>query len=176
MARLLITILLLFVLASVKADCFDDAGARFKVHPDLLRAMGEQESNLQADALGPVLKGGHRAVGLMQVNTVHLPELAPYGIKRDDLMEKCVSVHVGAWIFARYRVKVGDTWAAVGVYNTGPYSEDTGAQSRYIAAVRRRFERIQSARHRGASALPGAKPSSEQVRASVKTMTVWEAE
>jgi soluble lytic murein transglycosylase-like protein len=176
MGRHLILFMMVFVLASARADCFDGAATRFATHPDLLRAMGEQESNLRPDALGPVLDDGNRALGLMQVNSIHLPELARYGIKREDLMNGCVSVYVGAWLFARDRSKVGDTWKAVGVYNTGRNSKNTDAQARYIAAVRRRFERIQSGRRREAATLVSAPVVKGTAVADARAMTVWEAE
>ncbi|MFS2023493.1 lytic transglycosylase domain-containing protein [Massilia sp. CT11-137] len=145
MARQLIAAMLALAAASVRADCFDRAAARFGHNADLLRAMAEQESGNRADALGPVLADGNRALGKMQVNSVHLPELARYGVTRRDLMTDCGSVFVGAWIFARYVALVGPTWRAVGIYNTGPASDNHAAQARYIAAVRRRFERLQRA-------------------------------
>lgn len=146
MARRVIALLIWCACSLAHADCFDRAAARFHTNADLLRAMAEQESFNRADAIGPLLRDGNRAVGTMQVNTVHLPELAKYGVTKKDLMTECGSVFVGAWIFARYASRVGHTWEAVGIYNTGPASRDRAAQARYIAAVRRRYERIRRKR------------------------------
>jgi soluble lytic murein transglycosylase-like protein len=150
MVRCLITLALLLASAGVRADCFDRAATRFGHNSDLLRAMAEQESNNRDDAVGPRLADGNHAIGKMGVNTIHLPELGMYGVTREDLLTECGSVFVGAWIFARYVSQVGRTWYAVGVYNTGPKSKDRAAQDRYIAAVRRRFERLQRERSRAA--------------------------
>jgi soluble lytic murein transglycosylase-like protein len=146
----LITFALLLASAGAQADCFDRAAARFGHNPDLLRAMAEQESNNRDDAVGPRLADGNHAIGKMGINTIHLPELETYGVTREDLLTECGSVFVGAWYFARYVRQVGRTWFAVGVYNTGPNSKNRDAQDRYIAAVRRRFERLQRERRRAA--------------------------
>lgn len=148
MARCLIAVWLLLAAPLAHADCTDRAAARYRLDPDLLRAMAEQESYNRVDAVGPLLADGNRAIGKMGINTIHLPELGTYGVTRADLLTECGSVFVGAWIFARYVGLAGDTWQAVGIYNTGPKSRNAAAQARYIGAVRRRYERIRSERLR----------------------------
>lgn len=128
------------------ADCVERAAARFGLDADLVWAVAEQESFNRIDAVGPLLADGNRALGKMGINTVHLPELARHGVTRSDLFTECGSVFVGAWILARYVSQAGSVWEAVGFYNTGPRSGNREAQGRYIAAVRRRYERIRAAR------------------------------
>lgn len=166
MARCLIVLLFMGVCSAVWADCFDRAAARFNLNPDLLRAMAEQESRYRDEAVGPLLPDGNRALGKMQVNSVHLPALARYGVTRHDLMTSCGSIFTGAWIFAGYVRRVGYTWQAVGIYNTGPASKNRAAQERYIAAVRRRFERIQRER---------ARPTQRPVQVA-SNLAVWRTE
>lgn len=178
MARYLIALLFISACSAAQADCFDRAAARFKLNPDLLRAMAEQESGQRPDALGPILADGNRGLGQMQVNSVHLPELAKYRVTRQDLMTTCGSVFTGAWIFAGYVRLVGYTWQAVGIYNTGPASKNYAAQARYIEAVRRRFERLQRKRavaeqQRG---LQTAMQSAHQPGQFVSSMAVWGSE
>jgi len=179
MARCLIALLLVAGSSVAHADCFDRAAARFKLNPDLLRAIAEYESNNREDAVGPLLADGNRALGKMQVNTVHLPELAKYRVTRDDLMTTCGSVFTGAWILAGYVRLVGYTWKAVGIYNTGPASKNRAAQDRYIAGVRRRFERIQRDRAPAAQQ-PGTQralaSASQQLVQVAGNMTVWRSE
>lgn len=146
MARYLIVLALLLASVPARADCTDRAALRFRLDPDLLRAMAEHESRNRVHAVGPLLPDGNRGLGKMQVNTIHLPELERYGVTRADLLSECGSVFVGAWIYARYLALVGSMWQAVGVYNTGPKSKNVAAQARYIAAVRRRYERIKRER------------------------------
>ena len=171
MARYLIALGLLLLAVGARGECFDRAAARFRLDADLLRAMAEQESNNRADAIGPLLADGNRALGKMQVNTVHLPELERHRVTKQDLLTECGSVFVGAWIFARYTSLAGDMWTGVGFYNTGPKSKNFDAQARYIAAVRRRYERIKRARAQGVY----AQRPRELVRAA-RTMKTWESQ
>jgi len=171
MARYLIALGLLLLAAGARGECFDRAAARFRLDADLLRAMAEQESNNRVDAVGPLLPDGNRGLGKMQVNTVHLPELERHRVTRQDLLTGCGSIFVGAWIFARYTVLAGDTWTAVGFYNTGPYSKNFDAQARYKAAVRRRYERIKRTR----SQRVHSQPAREPVRVA-RTMKTWESQ
>lgn len=164
MARELIMCLLLLA-SNAHADCVDRAAVRFRLNPDLLRAVAEQESYNDPGALGPLLSDGNRAIGKWQINTIHLPELARYGVTRSDLMTECGSAFVGAWYLARYIALVGPTWHALGVYNTGPGSKNVAAQRRYEVAVKRRFERIR--RERSSGTLVAAAPS--------RAMSVWRA-
>jgi soluble lytic murein transglycosylase-like protein len=178
MARYLIAVLCIVACSAAQADCFDRAAARFKLNADLLRAMAEQESGNREDAVGPLLADGNRALGKLQVNTIHLPELAKYGVTREDLMTECGSVFTGAWIFAGYVRRVGYTWQAVGIYNTGPASKNYAAQARYIAGVRRRFERLQRKRAVAAQQLV-QQPVQQQVQQPVQlasNMAVWRSE
>jgi soluble lytic murein transglycosylase-like protein len=171
MARCLIAAWLLLAASLAHADCTDRAAARFRLDADLLRAMAEQESYNRVDAHGPVLPDGNRAVGKMGINTVHLPELSTYGVKLQDLFTECGSVFVGAWIYARYLNLVGSKWPAVGIYNTGPKSKNKAAQERYIAAVRRRYDRIKRERlqrERGERA--------QELQRVAGTMQVWGSE
>jgi len=161
-----LTACLLLAAPLTHADCTDRAAARFRLDADLLRAMAEQESGNREDAVGPLLADGNRAIGKMGINTIHLSELGTYGVTRADLLTECGSVFVGAWILARYMALVSSVWDAVGIYNTGPRSRNTAAQARYIAAVRRRYERIRSGRQQRA----------REARRIAGTMEAWEAE
>jgi soluble lytic murein transglycosylase-like protein len=165
MARGLIIAWLLLAAPCVQADCTDRASARFGLDADLVRAMAEQESFNRADAAGPLLPDGNRAIGKMGINTIHLPELQSHGVTRQDLYTECGSVFVGAWIFARYVKMARSVWEAVGFYNTGPNSANTDAQNRNIAAVHRRYERIRRERLQ--------RERAGEARRAAGTMRVW---
>ena len=99
------------------ADCIADAAARHQVHPEVLRAIGWLESRLRPDAIGRNADGSVD-VGAFQINSVHLPELARYGIDRQALRDGCVSAEVAAWHYRRQIARLGDTWLAVGAYHS----------------------------------------------------------
>lgn len=110
---------------------------RFGIDPLLLKAIAWKESRGHADAVGPLLKDGNVALGQMQINTVHLPELRKFGIERRHLLNACVSQEVGAWVLADCMSKFGATWKSVGCYYTGPKSSNVVAQLEYVRDVQR---------------------------------------
>lgn len=97
--------------------CFEEAGARYGVSPELLRAIAHVESGMNPLAHNPGNKNGSEDIGLMQINSRWLPELGKYGIRRSDLWEPCTSIHVGAWVLAGNIRRLGNTWQAIGAYN-----------------------------------------------------------
>ncbi|WP_408582419.1 lytic transglycosylase domain-containing protein [Paraburkholderia atlantica] len=121
-----------------RANCFDDAAAYQHVNPLILRAIAWQESHNRADAMH-VNANGSVDYGLMQINTIHLPALARYGIGKDALMSPCKSVYIAAWQLRRQMIKYGNTWAAVGAYHSAtPALRDEYA--RQIDGILRRWQ------------------------------------
>ncbi|AEI83182.1 hypothetical 17.0 kDa protein PilT (plasmid) [Cupriavidus necator N-1] len=104
------------------ADCLDDAAAYHRLSPVLLRTIARHESGMRANAINRNTNGTED-IGLMQINSVHLPRLARYGITRDKLFDPCVSAYVGAWILRDCLDRVGATWAGVGCYNAGAHDK-----------------------------------------------------
>ncbi|MFJ1254385.1 lytic transglycosylase domain-containing protein [Cupriavidus sp. CuC1] len=98
------------------ADCLDDAAVFHQVSPVLLWGIAQHESGMRAYAINRNTNGSED-IGLMQINTVHLPRLAKYGITRQSLFNPCVSAYVGAWILRENMDRYGPTWDAVGAYN-----------------------------------------------------------
>lgn len=135
----LIAVLFLLIPVVAQASCFDDAAKRYDVESALLKAIAWQESRGHANAVGPQLSNGHVAVGVMQINTNHLDELAPYGIQRKQLFNGCTSVNVGAWILAKCIKDVGRTWNAVGCYYAGAKSKNFTAKKQYVSSVKKHY-------------------------------------
>jgi len=130
----------LFGFQSVKAECWEEAAAMYGHDPYLLKAIGWKESRGHVGAVGSLLKDGNRALGLMQINTIHLPRLNKLGIHRSDLFDACTSQKVGAWVLADCLKKKGDIWVAVGCYYGGPASRAYTAMRGYANDVRRYYE------------------------------------
>jgi soluble lytic murein transglycosylase-like protein len=122
---------------SAYANCWEDVGARYKVDPLLLKAIAWKESRGKANAVGPKLKDGNRALGMMQINTIHLPQLATRGISKEHLFDPCTNQEIGAWVLSNCIRQFGNTWKAVGCYYTGGASKNTVAQTAYVKDVQR---------------------------------------
>lgn len=131
--------------ASVAAACFDAAGREFGVNPLLLEAIARHESGMRVGAVGRN-RDGTRDLGLMQINSRHLSELARYGIDEARLLtDACTNVRVGARVLARAVAAQGPTWRAVGSYNTGAGGRDS-VRAGYVSRVAREYRRLQTQR------------------------------
>lgn len=76
-------------------------------------------------------KNGSIDVGLGGLNSVHFPELARYGIGRDQLLDGCTNIYVAAWHLAKQVRVYGNTWTAVGTY----HSKTPAERDRYAALI-----------------------------------------
>ena len=125
---------------TASATCWDEAGRGYGIDPLLLKAIAWKESRGWTGAVGPKLRDGNRALGLMQINTIHLPSLGRFGIRREHLFDACTSQKVGAWVLADCIQRFGQTWKAVGCYYAGPASKNVSAQVEYVRDVQRFYQ------------------------------------
>ncbi|HFV4890515.1 TPA: lytic transglycosylase domain-containing protein, partial [Escherichia coli] len=89
--------------------CFIQAGKRYQIAPDLLKTIAQQESSLVATAINHNKNKSGKIIstdyGIMQINSVHIPELKKLGVikdKNDLLNNPCLNIETGAWILARH--------------------------------------------------------------------------
>lgn len=141
---------MLFTFAAPGSGCWDEAANRYSVSSALLYAIARVESGLNPTAVSRN-RNGTRDIGLMQINSTWLPTLARYGVTERDLLEPCMSIHIGAWILAGNIARLGYTWDAVGAYNAG----DPSLRRAYVGKVRRHLP-AQSAMPAPFFALPAA--------------------
>lgn len=118
LARGLLMLLMASLCSHASAFCFAEASKRYSVDESLLRAIAQNESAMNPAAVN-VNKDKSVDIGLMQINSRHLPALAQYGITRSDLFDPCTSLNIGAWILAESIARYGANWRAVGAYNAG---------------------------------------------------------
>lgn len=104
---------------NANATCFKEAAERFRVNELVLIAIAKTESGFDAKAFH-INADGSYDMGMMQINSRHLQDIRKFGIVEKDLFNACTSIQVAAWILARYIAIHGNTWKAVGSYNTGP--------------------------------------------------------
>ncbi len=121
-----------------QAGCFTAAAAFHHVNPLILRAIALVESGGQPPTVTNRNSNGSVDYGRMQINSIHLPELAKYGVTKSDLFDACKNIYTGAWILRRNIDRYGNTWAAVGAYNSAtPYLRD-----RYAEKVMKMVQRL----------------------------------
>lgn len=117
--------------------CLVQAAHHHQVSYTLLRAIAEQESGFNPYAVRGA--GQSRDIGLMQINSAWLPQLARWGITAEHLLDPCVNAMVGAWVLATNIRQHGLSWKAVGAYNAT--SQDK--QARYAWAIYHKINRGQ---------------------------------
>jgi len=112
--------LFVFACTQVQASCYKEAAERYRVPEELLRAVAHVESGgLPAHKAFNTNKDGTQDMGRMQINSGWLPTLKKYRITKEDLLNECTSINVGAWIMANNVNALGLSWDAVGAYNVG---------------------------------------------------------
>ncbi|MGB3124092.1 MAG: transglycosylase SLT domain-containing protein [Pseudomonas sp.] len=125
------------------ASCWDEVARRYDIEPELLQAIAAVESGYRAGATNSGNSDGSRDIGLMQINSMHLPRLAKQGITEQRLLsEPCLSVEVGASILAGFIQRFGYNWTAVGSYNAGAAPEREASRLRYAERIWARYEAL----------------------------------
>lgn len=132
------------------AYCWEGAASRFNIEPELLQAIAAVESGYRAQAMNHANRNGTRDIGLMQINSLHLPRLLKQGITEERLInEPCLSVEVGASILAEFIQRFGYNWTAVGSYNvgTGAGPEHEALRMRYAQKIWAVYEQLVAHRY-----------------------------
>lgn len=116
MKRLALAIALIALQAgSARGFCFEEAGSRYGIAPQLLWGIAKHESNLNPQAVNWNGNGTYD-YGVMQINSLWAASL---GAKRwQSLSDPCANVMTGAWILRQCIDQYGYGWKAVGCYNS----------------------------------------------------------
>jgi soluble lytic murein transglycosylase-like protein len=100
-----------------RENCIASAAVRYQVPVELIRAIIRTEGGTTGQTVGNT--NGSRDMGLMQINTIHLPMLAKHGITREMIVNnECLNIQIGTFILHRELTKTGDFWTNVGAYNS----------------------------------------------------------
>jgi len=126
---------------SAAERCLAPAAQRHGVNPKILRAILQVESGMRAHVVNHNANGT-MDVGMAQINSIHFPELAQWGITPDRLLDPCVATHVAAWHLKRSLLRHGNTWFGVAAY----HSTTPEHNLRYQELVRREMARTGSLR------------------------------
>lgn len=129
------------------AFCWEETARRYNIEPELLQAIAAVESGYRPEAINPANRNGTRDIGLMQINSIHLPRLLQSGITEERLLrEPCLSVEVAASILAEFIQRFGYNWTAVGAYNAGTGPEREALRMRYAEKIWSRYEALMQQR------------------------------
>jgi soluble lytic murein transglycosylase-like protein len=112
------------------AFCYEEAGSRYGISPNLLYAISKGESSFNPIAINYNTNGSYD-YGLMQINSSWEPTLRKLGIPWAVLANPCANVMVGAWVLSQCIRDYGYTWPAVGCYN----SRTPSKRDRYAARI-----------------------------------------
>ncbi|WP_339496380.1 transglycosylase SLT domain-containing protein [Pseudomonas canadensis] len=132
------------------AYCWEEAATQYNIEPELLQAIAVVESGNRAQAINRANRNGTWDIGLMQINSIHLPRLLKQGITEDRLInEPCLSVEVGASILAEFIQRFGYNWTAVGSYNvgTGTGPEREALRMQYAQKIWAYYEQLVAHRY-----------------------------
>jgi soluble lytic murein transglycosylase-like protein len=128
--------------AAHAANCWTQVGSEYRIDPLLLYSIAKVESALDPKAFNRNRDGSYD-IGLMQINSTHLPGLMASGVTRERLMyEPCSSIHAGAQILAGFIDRFGYNWEAVGAYNAGSASDREPLRKAYAAKVWREYRKL----------------------------------
>ena len=97
--------------------CIPAAAQHHRIDPRLLRAVLKVESDLRPWAFGRN-SNGTVDIGMAQINSIHLPELARHGIHSQHLFDPCVASFVAAWLLRKNIDRHGLTWFGVAAYHS----------------------------------------------------------
>ena len=97
-------------------DIFTHYAEEYNLPPLLLWSVGYTESGLKPNAINRNTNGTYD-VGIMQINSIHLPELLAAGISKQDLFDPKINIGVGAYYLRQCTEKYGMNAKAIICYN-----------------------------------------------------------
>lgn len=77
-------------------------------------------------------------IGLMQINSIHLPVLMNRGIGKNELLDGCTNVKVAAQLLREKMNRWGNNWRAIGAY----HSETPHLNAKYQARVYAQYTQL----------------------------------
>lgn len=93
--------------------CFMVASVKYKIPVELLKAIAKTETGMNPIAMN-INSNRSYDIGIMQINSYWFKKLEKVGIKKDDLLDGCKNIQVGAWILAQNIKQYGFNAKAIG--------------------------------------------------------------
>lgn len=119
-------------------NCIRSASIKSNIPEYLLFAIADHESGLNPHVVNKN-KNGTLDIGLMQINTVHLPFFIKVGGKIEQLLDPCINALMGAYLLKKEIDTYGMNAYAIGRY----HSATPVYRERYSAAICNRLRGMQ---------------------------------
>lgn len=102
----------------VPVDCINRAAIIYKVPVTVILSIMKKENGKNGDAIRNK-SNGSVDYGVMQINSVWLSKIKPYGYTKDDLQfNACKNVAVGAWIIGQNMARDKELWLGIAGYHS----------------------------------------------------------
>lgn len=96
---------------------FQKAGSYYNIPPLLVKNIVRIESNGNPNAIR-CNDNGTKDYGLMQINSIHFPKLAQWGINERNILNPEINVFVGCWLLSEHIKERGFNLQAIGNYHS----------------------------------------------------------
>jgi hypothetical protein len=114
---------------SPREACIVQAAARYGAQPDIVRALIKTEGGVTGKVSWN--RNGSYDMGLMQINSINLPEMARYGISGSMLINnECLNIFIGTFLLQRNILQTGNFWYGVGSYHSKTPAKNIAYQYR----------------------------------------------
>lgn len=119
-----------------RASCIAGAAQRYGANPTaiwlIIKVEGGTTGKIHRNADGTF------DMGLMQINSDHLPTLAKFGIGPQDLIwNECLNIYIGTWYLQKNILhRHGDVWRGIGDYHSHTPSRNAAYQLQVYRALR----------------------------------------
>lgn len=126
----------------VPVECINQAAVTYFVPAKIIISVLDVEGG--EPGIARPNRNGTFDYGPMQINTIWLPQIAPYGYTREQVQyDPCINVMVGAWILSRKIAssmeedgKGGDYWRGVAGYHSFTPGLNAHYQSKVLTNYR----------------------------------------
>ena len=116
----------------VPIECINHAAVLYAVPATLIISVLKVEGG--KNGMAKANSNGSYDYGPMQINTVWLPQIKPYGYTKETLQfNPCANVYVGTWILSQRIANSPNFWRGVGAYHSYTATENVPYQRKVWA-------------------------------------------
>jgi hypothetical protein len=119
----------LFLINDVPIECINRAAITYSIPAELIISVLKTENG--RNGMAKPNDNGTFDYGPMQINTVWLSQLRPYGYTKNMLQfDPCMNAFAGSWILAQRIAEAPNIWHGVGSYHSYTRSENLPYQNK----------------------------------------------